>query len=518
MKYVAMTLRSAHIALLFFVLLSLTAQAQVWEDFSDGDFTHNPTWTGDTADFRVNSNNQLQLFSEVSEVSLSQLLFHFAMPRTDTISWEFWIKFGYSPSVNNMAMVALYSNIDDLPYSSQYLALAILDRYSDSHKRIALYQDTERLFFCGNSLTRTPLSLRMKVLLINKSTVEVWGDTVCSGIVPHYVFLGGGQLIEGTSIPDSAFFGWCCMYTPSRGDRFYLDDIGINRTLPPLPVVYSLHSGDVVVNEVLFNPTTGGADYVEIYNRTDSVIPLNDLRLARFDGESVSRLYPFANEGMLMPHDYAVVTTDRQFVASNYTVQQPSKLFEVSAMPSYPDAAGTVMLTKPDTAVLDRFDYSASMHSNLLNDVEGVALERRSPDAATNDANNWYSASSLSGFGTPTAKNSQSHEFLFVDNDFTVEPTLFSPDGDGYNDLTNIAYSLNNCDLSCDITVFDARGRLVRHLTRAALLGCEGVVAWDGTDDAGSRCARGNYMIVVDAYNAAGRRQQLHRRVSLVIN
>ncbi len=36
----------------------------------------------------------------------------------------------------------------------------------------------------------------------------------------------------------------------------------------------------VVINEILFNPKPGGADYVELYNRSDSPVDLRHLFLA----------------------------------------------------------------------------------------------------------------------------------------------------------------------------------------------------------------------------------------------
>ncbi len=274
----------------------------------------------------------------------------------------------------------------------------------------------------------------------------------------------------------------------------------------------------VLVSEVLFNPEPGGADYVELYNAGTTAVPLADLRLARMVGDSMARLFSIASEGALQAGSWLVVTTDAAYVMSHYTVHHPERLLEVSSMPSYNDASGIVAVTTSDSMLLDRLDYSESMHSRLLHDKEGVALERRSYEVATSEPSNWYSAASTAGYGTPTYRNSQSREFLFVDDDFCTEPPLFSPDGDGYNDQLDITYHLQQCDLAANITLYDAHGRMVRQLARGLLLGCQGVVSWDGTDDSGRPCPRGSYVAVVEAYNENGANQSWRRKVSLVRN
>ncbi len=280
----------------------------------------------------------------------------------------------------------------------------------------------------------------------------------------------------------------------------------------------SITAGTILINEILFNPLPDGADYVELYNNSDMPIALSDLRLAKMDGDVIKKLYSVGKSDSVAAHDYIVVTTDAVYVSTHYTVRFPSKMVEVSSMPSYSNAKGIVVVATADSLILDRFDYNEKMHSTLLRDKEGVALERRSFDIPTQQASNWYSAASTAGFGTPTSKNSQSREFLFVDNDFDMAQPLFSPDGDGYNDLLDITYSLSDCNLSCNIDIYDAHGHLVRRLLRGGLLGCEGVLTWDGTDEGGSTCRQGNYLIVGEAYNSNGARQSWRRRITLVSN
>ena len=276
-----------------------------------------------------------------------------------------------------------------------------------------------------------------------------------------------------------------------------------------------MNYNDLIINEVLFNPPPNGSDYVELYNRTDSTVMLNRLWLAKWDSDHPTKLYPLERYA-LAAHDFVVITTDRSYVVSQFKNTVSEKVVEVSSMPSYNDDEGDVVLLSSDSTVIDRFTYNKSMHSPLLRDVEGVALERRSYNRPAQDAANWYSASSVSGYGTPTLPNSQQKDILFTVNDFAVSPTVFSPDDDGYNDLVDIAYQFALCDLSGNITVYDASGHAVRHLLRGGVLGCSGSLRWEGTDDNGNRCRQGKYIIDIDIFNTSGKRQRQRYVVNIV--
>lgn len=284
----------------------------------------------------------------------------------------------------------------------------------------------------------------------------------------------------------------------------------------PIHHALSQERGDVLISEILFNPPPDGSDYVELYNPGPDTIDISLLRLASMKGDSIVKLFAIADNRLFLPNDYLVVTTDVAFVSGSYTVRYPSKMIEVSKMPSYNDASGIVVVCTVDSVILDRFDYNEKMHSRLLRDREGVALERRSFKAPTQEVSNWYSAASTDGYGTPTYANSQSHEFLFLNGNFHVEEPLFSPDGDGYNDLLDISYSLESCDISANIFIYDAMGRHIRYLSRGILLGCSGVVTWDGIDESGRPVPQGKYVVVIEAYNESGAKQSWRRTVSVV--
>lgn len=286
-----------------------------------------------------------------------------------------------------------------------------------------------------------------------------------------------------------------------------------------LTFVFDTTCNNLIINEILFNPQTGGEDYVEIYNKSERAIPLGNIILATWDDNN-SRLKTacrISDSAVIAPHDYCVITRDTA-LNRHYTVMSPEKvIYPLNALPTYANGEGTVIIALKDSTIIDRLDYTEKMHNTFLNNVKGVSLERRSFDLGTQNESNWHSAAKSVGCGTPTYKNSQSYDFLYNEGDITVEPTLFSPDADGYNDVANISYQFENCDYTGNIFIYDAQGRLVRRLERNAILGCHGVFSWDGTNEAKARCQVGNYVVYMEVFDTKGNKQTFKKVVTLMV-
>ena len=96
------------------ILLSFPHFGQLSDDFSDGDFTNNPQWGGDTSEFIVNADFKLQLnapsLTDTSYLSVETGTLDFA----SNISWEFYVKMDFSPSNNNNFRYYLVSNNNNL--------------------------------------------------------------------------------------------------------------------------------------------------------------------------------------------------------------------------------------------------------------------------------------------------------------------------------------------------------------------------------------------------------------------
>ena len=280
------------------------------------------------------------------------------------------------------------------------------------------------------------------------------------------------------------------------------------------PASAGAQQGTLLLSELLFQPRSGEAEYVELYNAADTAVDLGGYHIVRVLHDSLSTHYPLPTY-RVGPHEYVVLTRDAASVAANYEVKYQQRLLECS-LPTYPNDGGSVVLALVDSTVVQRLDYAPSMHSRLLRNKAGVSLERRSFGRDENEAGNWFSASSTSGYGTPGYENSQSTEYLVEEASFLFSSDIVSPDGDGYQDCLEIEYRLDDGTLAARVDVVDARGRLVRRLLNADLLGTHGAVGWDGFGLDAQRLPQGQYIVCIDVYNTAGALQTIRRAVALL--
>lgn len=270
----------------------------------------------------------------------------------------------------------------------------------------------------------------------------------------------------------------------------------------------------LLVSELMYQPRSGEAEWVELYNNGEAEVELADYRVVRWVADSMGKHYDLPQHSV-GPHEFVVLTADVASVVGGYDVRYADRLVECQ-LPPYPNGGGIFILCTADSTVVERFEYSPSMHSRLLSHTAGVSLERRRYDRPASEAKNWTSAASASGFGTPGYANSQSAEALVLEADFRLGATLLSPDGDGYQDELVVDYRLPDGDLGLTVEVYDGRGERVRHLVGDATAGTGGQLVWDGRDDDGRLVARGQYVLLFTVYNPLGTRQVVKRAVAVL--
>lgn len=314
--------------------------------------------------------------------------------------------------------------------------------------------------------------------------------------------------------PNGILLRWAKTMETNRIYRLEIDQLtdlcGNQMTDIEIEVIWNqLRQGDIIINEVLFNPLAGGADYVELYNPTNTPVDLHRLVLAGRDNQL--KLRQFVSLGytnkLLRPRQYLAFTTDPETVATHYPYGCRSCLIKLPAMPAYNNDRGWVVLLTDDHEPMDEFAYTEKMHHPLLHNVKGVSLERVSPMAATQDPGNWQSAAADAGFGTPGTENSQKGE-LPGKVTLTATPRAISPNDDGFNDSMEIFYTVAGPGWMANAWIFDLHGKPLVQLLKNQLIGTEGSFKWEGREADGKRVAIGPYLLMVELYDLYGK---IHR-------
>lgn len=262
--------------------------------------------------------------------------------------------------------------------------------------------------------------------------------------------------------------------------------------------------GEILINELLFNPKSGGYDYLEIYNNAQKIADLKDLLIATTnEQDSLISIKSITTESnLLFPGQYMVLTENPVSIRQSYFAENPDWFIQMD-LPSFNDDEGVVVLANLHGIRIDQLQYFDTWQFPLIDEVEGVALERIYFNSPTQDSLNWHSAASTVGFGTPTYKNSQ-----FIQpgagDEITVSPAAFSPDQDGFNDVLSIAYQFDQSGYTANVRIFDDKGRHVTDLQHNVLLPQSGVFTWDGITDNDERAAMGIYIVYVEIFKLDG--------------
>ncbi len=247
---------------------------------------------------------------------------------------------------------------------------------------------------------------------------------------------------------------------------------------------------------------TGCKDYIELYNNSGLVFDLSQLFLANGSDAPVIPVSSIPRQ--LLPRDYVALTTDRALIATYYRCAGKHSLFEIAALPSMPDDKGSLVLYERRLNIIDRVDYSSSMHLLFLSGTEGIALEKVSPGLPSGIPGNWHSASEACGWGTPGTENSTLLDPANERRGMTLSSSRVSPDCDGFEDVVSVDVFPGGNENVITVTVFSDRGYIVRRLAERFAAGEGARFVWDGTSDAGARLPAGLYMIIAEAFNTEG--------------
>ncbi len=266
--------------------------------------------------------------------------------------------------------------------------------------------------------------------------------------------------------------------------------------------------GDIVFNELLFNPLPGDARYVEFFNLSSKIIDAASLSVSSKSTTTGSFSSPLPlsdNSRCLLPGSYYAITTDRNSVIMRYYTSDGENIFNIKQLPSMSGREGHLILFNKQLEVIDETQYDENQHFPLLTNKEGVALEKINPSVPSINKSNWHSATADAGWGTPGAENSVYVENIASEKNVSFSLSRITPDNDGVEDFLVITFNFPGREIVTNVTIFDENGFPLKKPVVNYYIGHSGVVFWDGTDADGTVVPAGIYIVYVTVFDEKGK-------------
>lgn len=261
-------------------------------------------------------------------------------------------------------------------------------------------------------------------------------------------------------------------------------------------------AGDLVLSEILFNPTAPVSDFVELYNATGKNIQLRGLLITNADNGQKDSI---GSHFILAAGRYVAVSKDTLSLKSAYPTPG-SALFLQNALPALNADNGVLMIYNRMEDLLDSFSYTEERHHVLIDkeDRKGVSLEKIGLKPFENGRFNWASASQAVGYASPGYQNSNFFSGSAGQEAFFLPKKVFSPNHDGQDDLLILQYALDKPGYIAQLSIYSSDGYKVKNLTNNELLGQTGFLNWDGTNDLGKPEILGIYIITGTLFHPDG--------------
>ena len=267
---------------------------------------------------------------------------------------------------------------------------------------------------------------------------------------------------------------------------------------------HKIGEGDILINEILFNPRPKGVDFVEIYNNSPNTLDLKELSIGTMKENSITSERPVSlKQHLFEPNEYVVLTTDPENIKSEYITKNPGSFLKTETLPAFNDDKGVVVLLANNERI-DMLSYSEKMHFPLIKDPEGVSLERSSSKRATNEPGNFRSAAASAGYATPGYKNSQHAEEIESKEEVSLASKTFSPDNDGFEDVFILNYRFQESGLVANAWIYNDQGILIRKPVKNQTLSAEGSIIWDGLNELNEKVPVGIYLIYLEVFDLKG--------------
>ena len=210
-----------YLTLLLFLSQASVLFSQFTDNFTDGNFTAAPAWTGNSIDFTVTSGElQLNAPSVTSTKYLST-----SSQAINSAQWEFKTRMTFGTSSSNFAKIYLVSNTSNLSGSLNGYFIKI----GGSDDEVSLFSQTgtstnEIIDGRDGAVGNSTVDVVVRVTRSSAGLWEIFSDTSSTS-----TFISEGTVTDN-SHTQSLFFGVECNFTSTRSDKFFFDDFVVTGT------------------------------------------------------------------------------------------------------------------------------------------------------------------------------------------------------------------------------------------------------------------------------------------------
>ena len=250
-----------------------------------------------------------------------------------------------------------------------------------------------------------------------------------------------------------------------------------------------------VFSEIYFKPADAGTPYVELYNASETSLPLNQLWLAQLNGHgSVSQSQPLGHVGdWWMPGTYLVFCRDTAALQRDFGPIPAYNRRELSASLGILTSGGRLALQYANGESFEITTYHDSLHHPLLNQTKGRALEK-----VTGHWNSTWSSSPGTTRGSPGRVNNRfiayQQKMLLSMNKQIIRP----------NDLEPLLLSISTDEpITIELSLWTADGRELGVLISQTLLEGTAIFAFDGFWQK-QPLPTGSYVVKLKYFNLEG--------------
>jgi hypothetical protein len=270
---------------------------------------------------------------------------------------------------------------------------------------------------------------------------------------------------------------------------FSLDEISendvISKTIRIINRDISLH-----INEIKFLTDNDEPEWIELVNFSGERILLKDWSIADLSDTVSIDSSIYLNSG-----EYIVISD--KLLPEFYQIEI-EKMVILNKFPTLNDPDDQIMLIDPLGIWKEKVRYEREWLEG--EEFRFPSLEKIHPLLPENQAENWGPSVDMVG-ASPGRKNSIFSELSYGKTVVMTSPNPFSPNADGYDDVTIISGEIPDKSTRIRAEVYDTRGRLINTLIDNRFSGSHFNFVWDGRDEKGRIARIGIYIIFIQALN-----------------